>query len=166
MIIHNDNLQIIKLLILEIVEIDTKLRHIDIVQCWLRKSIQRDILNVFYLSTAQMIADDMTKLLPSQKHKEFIKQLGLVNTEHLIEMIDAKSPNWGANWGSKLCEHRVSSYSRSGISIRKSVFEPRCLFRLRRFAHQSDCFGTISTPFSELISVGFQLIQPLNDHNE
>jgi hypothetical protein len=36
-----------------------------------------------------MIADEMTKLLSSQKHKEFIKQLGLMNTKHLIEMNDA-----------------------------------------------------------------------------
>ncbi len=93
MVIHNDNLQTIRLLTSEIAKIDTKLRHIDIAQCWLRESVQKGILNVAYLPTAQMIADGMTKLLSSQKHKEFIKQLRLVNIKHLIEMNDAKSSN-------------------------------------------------------------------------
>jgi hypothetical protein len=93
MIIYNDNLQTIRLLTSEIAKIDTKLRHIDIAQCWLRESVQKGILNVAYLPTAQMIADGMTKLLPPQKHKEFIKQLGLVDTKHLVEMNGAKSPN-------------------------------------------------------------------------
>jgi hypothetical protein len=44
------------------------------------------VLNVEYLPTAQMTADGMTKILPPQKHKEFIKQLGLVDTKHLVEM--------------------------------------------------------------------------------
>ncbi len=113
MTIYNYNLQTIILLISEIVKIDTKLRHIHISQCWLKKSIQKDILNVTYLFTTQMIADEMTKLLSSQKHKEFIKQLRLVNTKHLID---------DANWGSKLCEHRVSSYIKSSINIRKIDF--------------------------------------------
>jgi hypothetical protein len=32
-----------------------------------------------------MIVDEMTKLLSSQKYKEFIKQLKLVDTKHLID---------------------------------------------------------------------------------
>ncbi len=113
MIIYNDNLQIIQLLISEIVKIDTKLRYIDIAQCWLRKSIQRNILKVTYLLTTQMIADEMTKLLSSQKHKEFIKLLRLVNAKHLID---------DANWDSKLCKHRVSNYFKSSINIKKTGF--------------------------------------------
>jgi PBP1b-binding outer membrane lipoprotein LpoB len=41
---------------------------------------------VDYLPTAKMTADGMTKMLSPQKHKEFIKQLGLVDTKHLVEM--------------------------------------------------------------------------------
>jgi hypothetical protein len=37
--IYNDNLQTIRLLISEILKIETKLRHVDIAQCWLRQSI-------------------------------------------------------------------------------------------------------------------------------
>jgi hypothetical protein len=46
-----------------------------------------------YLLTAKMTADEMTKMLSSQKHKKFIKQLGLVNTKNLMKMNDAKSSN-------------------------------------------------------------------------
>jgi hypothetical protein len=48
-----------------------------------------------YLLTAKMTADEMTKILSSQKHKEFIKQLNLVNIKHLIEkkMNDANDAN-------------------------------------------------------------------------
>jgi hypothetical protein len=48
-----------------------------------------------YLLTAKMTADEMTKILSSQKHKKFIKQLSLVNIKHLIEkeMNDANGSN-------------------------------------------------------------------------
>jgi hypothetical protein len=46
-----------------------------------------------YLLTAKMTADEMTKILSLQKHKNLIKQLSLVNTKNLIEMNDAKSSN-------------------------------------------------------------------------
>jgi hypothetical protein len=51
---------------------------------------------VDYLPTAKMTADEMTKMLPPQKHKEFIKQLGLVNTKHLVEMETMNGAN-GSN---------------------------------------------------------------------
>jgi hypothetical protein len=37
-----------------------------------------------YLLTAKMTADDMTKMLSSQKHKEFMKQLELINTQKMM----------------------------------------------------------------------------------
>jgi hypothetical protein len=105
MILYNDNTQTIRLLISEISKVDTKLRYVDVAQCWLRETVQRDVLNVKYLLTANMITDEMTKMLSSQKHKKFIKQLSLVNIKNLIEMNGAKS----SNWGSRLCE-RPSSH--------------------------------------------------------
>jgi hypothetical protein len=69
MTLYNDNTQTIKLLISEISKIDIKLRHVDVTQCWLRQYVQRNILNVKYLSTAQMTADEITKMLSSQKYK-------------------------------------------------------------------------------------------------
>jgi hypothetical protein len=39
--IYNDNLQIIRFFISKILKTETKLRHVDIAQCWLRQSVIR-----------------------------------------------------------------------------------------------------------------------------
>jgi hypothetical protein len=90
-VIYNDNLQIIRLLISEIFKIETKLRHVDIAQCWLRQSVQSDYFSVNYLSIAKMITNELTKILSSQKHREFINQLKLVDVEHLIKAAECKT---------------------------------------------------------------------------
>ncbi len=84
LVILNDNLQTIRLMNSKIARIDTKLKHIDISQCWLRQMIQSGHIKVDYLPTNQMIADGMIKLLPSQKQKDFIKHLGMVNVKYLM----------------------------------------------------------------------------------
>ncbi len=89
--IYNDNLQIIRLFISKILKIETKLRHVDIAQCWLRQSIQSDYFSVNYLSIAKMIANELTKILSSQKHREFINQLRLVDVKHLIKAAKCKT---------------------------------------------------------------------------
>lgn len=76
--IYNDNRQTLRLLKSEIPRIETKLRHIDISQCWLRQEVQNGQISVDYVPTAQMVADGLTKLLPPQKHRIFVQQLGLV----------------------------------------------------------------------------------------
>ncbi len=86
--IYNDNLQTIRLLISKIFKIETKLRHVDIAQCWLRQSIQSDYFSMNYLFIAKMIANDLTKILSSQKHRKFINQLRLVDVEFLIKTIE------------------------------------------------------------------------------
>jgi hypothetical protein len=70
--IYNDNLQIIRFFISKILKTETKLRHVDIAQCWLRQSIQSDYFSMNYLFIAKMIANELTKILSSQKHREFI----------------------------------------------------------------------------------------------
>jgi hypothetical protein len=84
MIIYNDNLQIIHLLTSEIAKMNIKLRHVDIAQCWLRQSVQQEKINVNYLLTAHMMIDEMIKLLSSQRHKQFIQQLRLMNVKSLM----------------------------------------------------------------------------------
>jgi hypothetical protein len=85
LIIYENNLQTIRLMKSKIVRIDTKLRHIDVAQCWLRKMIQNDHLHVEYLFTARMMTDGLTKLLSPQKHKKFVRHLDLVDVQGLIE---------------------------------------------------------------------------------
>jgi hypothetical protein len=85
LIIYEDNLQTIRLMKSKIARIDTKLRHIDVAQCWLKEMIQNDHLHVEYLFTTKMMTDDLTKLLSFQKHKKFVRHLGLINVQRLIE---------------------------------------------------------------------------------
>jgi hypothetical protein len=63
--IYNDNLQIIRFFISKILKTETKLRHVDIAQCWLRQSIQSDYFSMNYLSIAKMITNELTKILSS-----------------------------------------------------------------------------------------------------
>ena len=39
-----------------------------------------------WVSTARMVADGFTKVLPAQKHAEFVKQLNLVDIRNRIEV--------------------------------------------------------------------------------
>jgi hypothetical protein len=89
--IYNDNLQIIRLFISKILKIKTKLRHVDIARCWLRQSVQSDYFSMNYLSIAKMITNELTKILSSQKHREFINQLRFVDVKHLIKTTECKT---------------------------------------------------------------------------
>jgi hypothetical protein len=109
-----------------------------------------------------MIIDEMTKLLSSQKHKKLIKQLRLVIIKHLIEINDAKSSNWDANWGSKLCEHWVSSYFKSGISIRKTDFRASMLISTaKHFFTKAIISEPFQHRFQSLFRSIFSLFNPL-----
>ncbi len=89
--IYNDNLQIIRFFISKIFKTETKLRHVDIAQCWLKQSVQSDYFSTNYLSIAKMITNELTKILSSQKHREFINQLRLVDVKHLIKAAECKT---------------------------------------------------------------------------
>jgi hypothetical protein len=89
--IYNNNLQIIRFLISKIFKIETKLRHVDIAQCWLRESIQSDYFSMNYLFIAKMITNELTKILSSHKHREFINQLRLIDVKHLIKATKCKT---------------------------------------------------------------------------
>ena len=79
-----DNQQTIRLLTTPAIKLATKLKHLDIHQHWLRQEIQANRLNIQWISTLEMPADGLTKALDRQKHKTFIKQLGLVDITTLI----------------------------------------------------------------------------------
>jgi len=76
--IRCDNKQTIRLLTTESPQLTTKLRHVDIHHHWLRQEIQqRRTIQMEWIPTAQMPADGLTKPLPQQKHKNFLKLLNL-----------------------------------------------------------------------------------------
>lgn len=79
-----DNQQTINLLTKEDPQIRTKLRHVDIHGQWLRQEVQAKHVNIRWVPSAEMPADGLTKILPDQKHQEFMKTLGLVDVKSLI----------------------------------------------------------------------------------
>ena len=98
LIIWNDNLQIICLLNSKIPRLETRLRHVDISQCWLRQKIQFGHFNVDYISTARMVADGLTKMFFSQKHAVFIQQLGLKDFKQKIMKLNETSKWSYSDW--------------------------------------------------------------------
>lgn len=87
-----DNLQTIRLLKKETPKLQTALRHVDIHQCWLRQEVQAGHINVEWVDSNHNLADGFTKLLPPQKHIEFIRQLNLVDIkERLFPIKDSSA---------------------------------------------------------------------------
>jgi Reverse transcriptase (RNA-dependent DNA polymerase) len=81
-----DNIQTIRLVNEEITRLQTKLRHVDIHNHWLRQEVSRGRINVEYTESQNMIADGLTKALPAEQFHRFRGQLGLVDiTERLKE---------------------------------------------------------------------------------
>jgi len=73
-----DNLQTVRILTKGGFKLDTKLKHVDIHQHWLRQEVEAGHIHIKWIPTAQMPADGLTKLLPPQRHETFVKQVGLV----------------------------------------------------------------------------------------
>lgn len=64
---------------------DTKLRHVDIHYNWVRQEAQAGRIIVRWVSTTQMVADGLTKILTKQKHENFVRLLRLADVRNLIE---------------------------------------------------------------------------------
>ena len=82
--IRCDNRQTLRILDKEMLKLDTKLRHVDIHRHWLRQEVQAGRINVSWMPTAEMPADGFTKVLPRQKHDDFIKQLHLTDISVIL----------------------------------------------------------------------------------
>lgn len=76
--IYCDNLQTIRLINEEIARLQTRLRHVDIHNHWLRQEVQDGRIKVEYKPSSRMLADGLTKALPTVKFVEFVRQVGLV----------------------------------------------------------------------------------------
>ena len=68
-----NNMQTVRLLKHDTLKLDTKLRHIDVHQHWLRQEVQDKKLDIRWVPTAKMPADGLTKILPYQKHEAWVK---------------------------------------------------------------------------------------------
>ena len=82
--IYCDNQQTIRLLNMEAPRLVTKLKHVDIHQCWLRQEVQKGTIQTEWIPTADMVADGFTKDLPAQKHANFVKQLNLIDISYIL----------------------------------------------------------------------------------
>ena len=79
--IQCDNKQTIRLVTEEVSRLQTKLRHVDIHNHWIRQEVSKGKIKVEYVQSAEMIADGLTKVLPGSKWEGFLQQLGLVDME-------------------------------------------------------------------------------------
>ena len=75
--IQCDNMQTIRALTSDTPRFTTKLRHIDIHHHWLRQEIREKRVEIEWTSTTSILADGLTKSLPPQRHKEFVRLVGL-----------------------------------------------------------------------------------------
>lgn len=88
--IHCDNTQTISLINKEISKLQTKLRHVDIHNHWLRQEVARGVIRVEYVPSSEMLADGFTKVLPANRWAGFMKQLGLVVQKGDVTPVDAR----------------------------------------------------------------------------
>ena len=77
--IECDNKQTIRLVTAELVQLRTKLRHVDIHNHWLRQEIVDEKIEVIYTPSTRLLADGLTKSLPGDAFAKFIKQLKLTD---------------------------------------------------------------------------------------
>lgn len=66
----------------------TKLRHGDIHRHWLRQETLKGHIEVDWVASTAILADGLTKALPPQRHKEYIRLLGLVVQEGSDDKVD------------------------------------------------------------------------------
>lgn len=79
-----DNAQTVRITQGDADRVQTKLPHVDIHQMWLRQEVEAGRIKVEWKSTNHMPADGFTKLLPRQKHENFVRQLGMTDIRHLV----------------------------------------------------------------------------------
>src|SRR5262249_13680449 len=77
LVVECDNLQTLRLVTEESLKLVTKLRHVDIHRQWLREEHGEKRVIFKWVATKDIIADGLTKALPRQKHKEFVRQIRL-----------------------------------------------------------------------------------------
>ena len=80
-----DNLQTIRLVTAEIALLQTKLRHVDIHNHWLRQEISSGQIVVDYTPSQDMLADGFTKALQNNAFSNFVQQLGLVDIQERLD---------------------------------------------------------------------------------
>ena len=85
LIINCDNTQTLRLLKEDLAKLNTKLRHVNIHQHWLRQEYAARRVLFEWKPTTEMIADGFTKALPRQKFRNFVQMVGMVDITTRLE---------------------------------------------------------------------------------
>ena len=93
-----DNQQTVGIVTKKEDRLNTKVKHVDIHQLWVRQEVLAGRLHVSWVPTNDMPADGLTKTLPRQKFEQFVRQCGLVDVKQQInalkqKTVDTKDPN-------------------------------------------------------------------------
>jgi hypothetical protein len=80
-----DNKQTIRLVTAELALLQTKLRHVDIHNHWLRQETSSGRIKVEYTPSQDMLADGFTKALQNNAFSHFVQQLGLVDIQDRLD---------------------------------------------------------------------------------
>ena len=75
--IECDNRQTIRAFTAPGASFSTKLRHVDIHRHWLRQEVQNGTVSIKWTPSTSILADELTKILPPQRHKKFVKLIDL-----------------------------------------------------------------------------------------
>jgi hypothetical protein len=87
--IECDNKQTIRLVTQEISALQTRLRHVDIHNHWLRQETMDGRVKIEWKPTNKMLADGLTKALSGAKFRTFLEMMGLVDiSSELLEKRD------------------------------------------------------------------------------
>jgi hypothetical protein len=83
--IQCDNQQTIRLVTAETALLQTKLRHVDIHNHWLRQEVSEKRIIVDYTPSKDTLADGLTKALQNNAFRACVQQLGLVDISERLE---------------------------------------------------------------------------------
>ena len=68
----------------EVAVLNTRLRHTDIQNHWLRQEVSQKRIEVVYTKSAENMADGLTKALQQQAFRDFTESIGLVDIRDLL----------------------------------------------------------------------------------
>jgi hypothetical protein len=83
--IYCDNAQTVGLVNKDITRLQTRLRHVDIHNHWLRQEAQNKRICVDYVPSGDMLADGLTKPIINTSFDKFIQQLGLIDISDKLQ---------------------------------------------------------------------------------